>query len=276
MPRLRSYRRDKGGRQLQCFANAAAETMFRAHRPFGFLRLLAVALAFTVRASAQPPPRAHSSVWTGVYTGAQAGRGKSAYLKHCARCHGEDAAASSNPLSGQPFIDHWEERTLAELFRRIRDTMPRGEPAAVADADKIDALAYVLQQNGFPAGDTELTADADALAAVQIVQETGPGPLKSGALVRVVGCLVQRSERDWQLTSATEPERTSLDPASQASRERPSTGAGTRTIALMNPFPDPAAHVGHRMMATGFLIRGVNGDAVNVVSLEMLARTCDR
>jgi mono/diheme cytochrome c family protein len=241
------------------------------------LYLLAVTLAVTPRAAAQPPaPRARSSVWTGVYTGAQAERGKSAYVKHCARCHGEDVATSQNPLSGQPFMDHWEERTLAELFRRIRDTMPRGEPATVADVDKIDALAYVLQQNGFPAGDRELTADADALAAIQIIQKAGPAPLKSGALVRVAGCLAQRDERDWQLTSASEPERTSLDPVSQSGREPPSTGAGTRTIALMNPFPSPAADIGHRMMATGFLIRGADGDAVNVVSLAMLAPTCDR
>jgi mono/diheme cytochrome c family protein len=233
--------------------------------------LLAVTLAATPPAAAQ---RARSSVWSGVYTGTQAERGKSAYVKHCARCHGEDVATSQNPLSGQPFMDHWEERTLAELFRRIRDTMPRGEPATVADVDKIDAMAYVLQQNGFPAGDTELTADADALAAIQIVQKTGPGPLKSGTLVRVVGCLTQRDEHDWQLTSASEPERTSLDPASPSGREPSSKGGGTRTIALMNPFPSPAAHVGHRMMATGFLIRSVDGDAVNVVSLDMLAPEC--
>ena len=251
--------------------------MFTAFRRFGILQLVAAAVAVTVRAAAQQPaPRAGSSVWTGVYTSAQAERGKSAYVKHCARCHGEDFAASPNPLSGQAFIDHWEERTLAELFRRIRDTMPRGEPATVADADKIDVVAYLLQQNGFPAGDAELTADGDALAAVQIIQEpSGPAPLRSGALVRVAGCLVQRNERGWQLASATEPQRTSLDRPSPSGREPRSSGTGSRTIALINPFPDPAAHVGHRMMAIGFLMRGGDGDAVNVISLDMLAPTCE-
>jgi len=224
------------------------------------------------RGSTQDTP----SVWSGVYTAAQADRGKGVYARHCSRCHGDDLAANRNyPLAGERFMDHWEAHTLEHLFRRIRDSMPPGEAATVGANDKRDAMAYVLQQNGFPAGSAELSHDDDQLATVQITGRTGPGLLKTGAIVRVAGCLAQRRERDWELTNAAEPERTALDAAPAASRQP--TGAivpGTRTVRLLNPFPNPAAHRGHIMQAIGFLVKDAGGDAVNVVSLEMLAPSC--
>src|SRR6476660_7506785 len=92
------------------------------------------------------------SVWDGVYTAAQAERGKQVYVGHCARCHGDDLANSRNPLSGDRFAEQWESRTRADLFRRIRETMPAGQVAAVEDLQKLDAMVYVMQQNGFPEG----------------------------------------------------------------------------------------------------------------------------
>jgi mono/diheme cytochrome c family protein len=214
-----------------------------------------------------------SSVWDGVYTAAQAERGKQVYVGHCARCHGDDPANSRNPLSGDRFAEHWESRTLADLFRRIRDTMPAGQVAAVEDPQKLDAMAYVMQRNGFPEGRAELTPDADALATIQITGKDGPIPVRTGTLVRTTGCLELRDNREWQLTSATEPERTALD-AGSVTRAGSSPEAGPRTIVLLNPFPSPAAHRGHRVAATGFLVRRADGDAVNVVSLEMIAASC--
>jgi mono/diheme cytochrome c family protein len=222
----------------------------------------------------QQNARPSASVWNGVYTAAQAARGKQLYGRHCARCHGEDLGNSRNPLAGDRFAEHWESRTLADLFRRIRDTMPAGEVAAVEDADKFDAMVYVLQQNGFPEGRAELTPDRDALATIQITGKSGPTPVRTGTLVRTAGCLELRDDREWQLTNATEPERTALDTASEPRAPRPSPTAGPRTIVLLNSFPSPTAHRGHRIAATGFLVRHADGDAVNVVSLEMLAPSC--
>ena len=59
------------------------------------------------------------SVWNGVYTTAQADRGKAVYIKHCSRCHGDDLGGNrSYPLSGEGFMEHWEAHTLQHLFRR--------------------------------------------------------------------------------------------------------------------------------------------------------------
>jgi mono/diheme cytochrome c family protein len=214
-----------------------------------------------------------SSVWDGVYSAAQANRGGAVYASHCSRCHGE-APASERPLSGERFADHWEARTLADLFRRIA-AMPPGAPAeAVATADKRDAMAYVLRLNGFPEGSTELPATDEALAAIRITGKNGPAPMKAGTLVKVVGCLRARGGREWELRDAAEPERTSL-PAAPIDREPPNASTpGARTVALLNVFPNPAAHEGHTMRAVGFLVRNENGDSVNVVSLDRVAPGC--
>ena len=217
------------------------------------------------------------SVWSGVYTAAQADRGKAVYASHCVRCHGDDLSASrAYPLAGERFIDHWEAHTLEHLFHLIRDTMPPGaEARTVGENDKRDVMAYLLQQNGFPAGSAELAHGDDDLATVHITGRTGPAPLKTGVIVRVAGCLARRGERDWELTNAAEPERTTLDAAAAAGRQRSETlVSGTRHVRLLNAFPSPAAHVGHTMRAIGFLLRDAGDDAVNVVSLEMLAPSC--
>ena len=241
-----------------------------------FLIASTVALLAEVGAQ-QPNGRTGSTVWDGVYSPAQAERGKATYVRHCGRCHGEDLANPRNPLAGERFAEHWEARTLADLFRRIRDTMPAGGVDTVQEPEKLDTMAYVLQQNGFPEGRADLTTDADALAAIQITGKGGPAPPRTGTLVRAIGCLDPLDDREWQLTNATEPQRATLEAASPPSpAASPSTEAGSRTIVLLNPFPGPAAHRGHRMAATGFLVRRPDGDAINVVSLEMLAPTCAR
>jgi mono/diheme cytochrome c family protein len=213
------------------------------------------------------------SVWSGVYTTAQAERGQVVYAGQCGRCHGDDLGGNrAYPLAGERFMDHWDAHTLQQLFRRIHDTMPPAEAGTLSAADARDVVAYVLQQNGFPAGTTELAHGERELSAVQITGKTGPGPLKTGAVVRVAGCLTQVRERDWELTSAAEPEKTTLE----ASRQQEAVARGTRTIRLLNPFPTPSAHVGHTMQAIGFLVREAAVDAVNVVSLEMLSPACER
>jgi mono/diheme cytochrome c family protein len=216
------------------------------------------------------------SVWSGVYSAAQADRGKAVYATHCVRCHGDDLGLSrAYPLAGERFIDHWEAKTLEHLLRLIRAMPPGAEAGTVGENDKRDVMAYLLQQNGFPAGSTELARGDDELATVQITGKNGPGPLKTGTIVRITGCLAQQRERDWELTRASEPERTTLGAAPSAGGQ-PSDAvvSGTRNVRLLNAFPSPAAHVGHTMRAIGFLVRDAGDDAVNVLSLEMLAPSC--
>src|SRR5215213_9390439 len=53
------------------------------------------------------------SVWSGVYTTAQAERGRVVYAAQCGRCHGDDLSGNrAYPLVGERFMDHWDAHTV--------------------------------------------------------------------------------------------------------------------------------------------------------------------
>jgi mono/diheme cytochrome c family protein len=228
----------------------------------------------------QPP--ATASVWNGVYAAPQAERGRVVYEARCSRCHGSDLrGVNGSSLAGAAFMLHWEGRTVDRLFRRIHETMPPEDAGTMTERDAVDTVAYLLQRNGFPEGPNELALEPAALENIQIKSGTGPALVRSGALVQVSGCLMRNRDDGWVLDDATEPEIATLD-AQPTDKSNPGTARaaeivhGTRTISLMNVFPNPGAHTGHTMRARGFLIRDAAGDRINVVTLEMVESRCAR
>jgi mono/diheme cytochrome c family protein len=117
-----------------------------------------------------------SSTWSGVYSDDQAKLGQTTYTKNCAECHGEDLAGDgfAPSLKGPEFMNNWNGLTVAELFDRIRVSMPPSNPNSVPAKDKADIVAYLLKQNGFPAGKTELPSTTDALKGIKF-EATKPG-----------------------------------------------------------------------------------------------------
>jgi hypothetical protein len=99
----------------------------------------------------------------GVYAKAQADGAKAQFDKLCAECHPFTVAAKKKPkdvpLGDEPFFENWEGRRISELVTTIALTMPNDGSAVVTDAEAIDLVAYILQQNGFPAGAEALTKD---------------------------------------------------------------------------------------------------------------------
>lgn len=97
----------------------------------------------------------------GVYTKAQADAAKAKYDKICAECHAFTVAAKKKPkdlpLGDEPFLEEWQGRTLGELVTLIALTMPNDGSAVVTDEEAVELIAYILQQNGFPAGSKPLT-----------------------------------------------------------------------------------------------------------------------
>ena len=103
-----------------------------------------------------------SSIWSGVFTAAQAKRGDEAYQANCASCHGSDLHATDAEavdLTGPAFRARWNGRTLADRFETIRDTMPRADPNSLGDKTYMDILAFLLQFNDFPPGNQELVPE---------------------------------------------------------------------------------------------------------------------
>ena len=110
------------------------------------------------------------TVWDGVFTQKQADRGKELYTTHCSECHLGTLMGSdmTPPLVGGDFLSNWTGSTLGDLFERIRKTMPMNNPGSVPRDAIPDILAYVLNVNKFPVGETELSRDAQRLKKIRI------------------------------------------------------------------------------------------------------------
>ena len=122
--------------------------------------LLALLLLGALVAEAQDASA--PSIWSGVFTAAQAQRGNDAYQASCSGCHGSDLRATDAEavdLTGPPFRAKWNGKTLEERFETIRDTMPLGNANTLGDKTYMDILAFILQFNDFPAGNRELVPE---------------------------------------------------------------------------------------------------------------------
>jgi len=123
-------------------------------------------------------PGQASSIHDGVFTEAQAERGKAAYSAPCGWCHGrrlngapdDPDMESTPPIARAKFLRNWDGRSLAALFVYVRETMPTNNPASLSDQEYIDVIAYMLSVSGMPAGDGELPPDPAALAGITIRQ----------------------------------------------------------------------------------------------------------
>jgi len=126
-----------------------------------------IAAAFTQQ------PATSTRIWDGVFTTAQAARGKGEFDQTCSRCHNLALIGSERgpAIKGADFLDKYEKGTVADLFIKIRDTMPEGGPGTLNEDTKIDILAYILQQNGYPAGSGELKKDVPQLSDIRIAKK---------------------------------------------------------------------------------------------------------
>ena len=142
----------------------------------GLVACVVSAAAFIARIGAVP-----SDAWQGVYTKAQAERGVTVYAENCLRCHGENLETGSGgteygipspPLAGRSFLLRWDGRGVDELLTLMRTTMPKNSSVRLTPQEYADVVAFLLQENGFPAGSTELLTDPSLLSSIRI----GLGP----------------------------------------------------------------------------------------------------
>lgn len=126
-----------------------------------------LALAAAIALSSAPAQgAAQKTTNDGVYTKAQADRAKDQFAKMCADCHPFAVAAKKKPsdvlLGDEPFVKAWGDRSLGQMLTTIVMTMPNDGSGVVTDGEGVDLVAYILQQNGYPAGAQPLTREAAA------------------------------------------------------------------------------------------------------------------
>jgi mono/diheme cytochrome c family protein len=135
------------------------------------LTLLVVALI----GSAVTGQEQKRTVWDGVYTAAQAERGRGAYAQACASCHADDlrGKGTAPSLVEESFAFLWADMSVGDLFERTRTRMPSDRPNSLPSATYADVIAFIAQKNGYPAGSADLDTDVEILKLILIT----PKPL---------------------------------------------------------------------------------------------------
>ena len=115
-------------------------------------------------AASAPPAAAGGpvSVYTGVYSEAQAERGEGIQRRVCAACHSSGDWAQGRILTG------WTGQSAYDLVTHLRNTMPLNAPGSLSMQEYTDIVAYMLELNNIPAGAAELPAEEAGLRRVQL------------------------------------------------------------------------------------------------------------
>ena len=126
---------------------------------------MAVLLSMGTVIAAQAP----RSLAEGVYTADQAGRGAVLYEEQCLSCHGELSAfvpELAALLADHTFRSRWSGRSLGELFELIQGEMPQDAPGTLSFTETAELVAYILQGNQIPTGETPLADDLEQLSQI--------------------------------------------------------------------------------------------------------------
>lgn len=118
-----------------------------------------------------------NTIWSGVYTRAQADSGEIAYGLHCAYCHGRRLEGLEDfctpPLVGAEFWRRWGGQSVAAFYNRMKTTMPEKQPGSLKDAEYAAIASFVLQANEVPPGAKDLPTEPATLRRIAI---TSQGP----------------------------------------------------------------------------------------------------
>ena len=125
---------------------------------------LAVLLLAPLAANAQ-------SAKPALYTDAQAQAGTAIYSQACAACHGQQLEGVAAPaLKGSAFgeMANAQGLTADALLDVISNTMPQSDPGSLKPDEYNAVTAYILQQNGYPAGSAALAKGAAGLKDAKV------------------------------------------------------------------------------------------------------------
>ena len=118
-----------------------------------------------------PLAAAAQSAKPALYTDAQAQAGAAVYSQACAACHGQQLEGVAAPaLKGSAFgeMANAQSLTADALLDVVANTMPQSDPGSLKPDDYNAVTAYILQQNGYPAGNTALSKGAPGLKDTKV------------------------------------------------------------------------------------------------------------
>jgi hypothetical protein len=234
---------------------------------------LIVGLALVASLAPVSAAVAQTTVLDGVYSKAQAQRGSRTYANICSHCH-EGGEPDALPLIGADFVERWREAPLSFLHGFFSKNMPGDEPGTLKPDVYIDTLAFLLQENGFPAGKD---LKAASLKDILLVGENGPQPLPANAMVRVVGCLAGQGD-SLVLEQASLPERVRRADETNAEElaQAKGTALGSASYALRgNAMQGTSIAAGTKAQAKGVWSQTGAKVTLNVLSLGDTGQRCN-
>jgi polar amino acid transport system substrate-binding protein len=120
-----------------------------------------VADASCAAKDSKPPP---------LFTTAQADAGATKYSDNCAQCHGPTLEGRAGPaLKGKHFANPAANFHVGDIFTIVSQNMPATQPASLPQDDYVEIMAFLLRENGYPAGSTKLTFDEAKQSKVPLV-----------------------------------------------------------------------------------------------------------
>jgi len=134
------------------------------HRSILLLSAITLFAAAPLLAGAQPAKPA-------LYTADQATAGAAAYAQSCAACHGAQMEGVAAPaLKGSAFgeMATAQSLTASALLDVVTNTMPQSDPGSLKPEEYNAVTAYILQQNGYPAGTAALAPGAAGIKDAKI------------------------------------------------------------------------------------------------------------
>ena len=238
--------------------------------------ILCLSLSMAAAQSGSAPQR---TVADGVFTAAQAERGRLAYEGGtCVRCHldtleGREQGGGGNggaPLKGLRFVQDFGESKLSTLVNKMRVDKPNEDPGTLSERAALDIAAYILLKNDYPAGTAELTSES--AAATWIPGPPGATGLANHTIVNSSGCLFHDPTDSWLLVKALP-----LSPVTPGVQTAPTSNspASTHTFRLLNAYNNNAVSFANRTVKVeGYLVRLGAEIRVSLTSLEPAGGAC--
>lgn len=129
--------------------------------------------SYKTLASVEPSPKVKvDPPAPGLFTAAQARAGAKVYAGHCAECHGGKLQGMVGPtLKGSGFAAKSMNYTVGGMFGFMSQQMPAGEPGSLSHKQYAEVMAFILKENGYPAGKKKLTYTGAKHSKVALVSK---------------------------------------------------------------------------------------------------------
>jgi len=129
-------------------------------------RLIAVA-------DRSPPAAKSGGKVPALYTEDQATKGELQYYQNCSMCHGpnldgQEGGYSGPALKGADFADPSYDFHVSDIFNFVAKQMPAATPGSLSHDVDVQIMAFILKQNGYPAGSKELVYEEAEKSKVPI------------------------------------------------------------------------------------------------------------